>query len=224
MKNFDASEQFNEERLGFDDFYNVVLERLLHFFEPVGDPGRYGDHVPFGEVMDFATTYIGSALLIRGSYLATNHCASSNEGCFAIEDIECIGFLIMHFDLPRTSALQYLNIEIWGRDESSAFRNLFMIDECDLSCSGSRCDNNCRDQRCENQPKLHNFIAKPPLRCHTQTVKKLPEEVLDFLFCPPLGKAVTNLKHPDQFGAIGRTFFDFRGCQMFPPVLDFAGE
>src|SRR5215831_5869127 len=109
MKNFRASEQFNEERLRFDDFYNVVLERLLHFFEPVGNPGWDCDHVPLGEVVDFATTYIGSALLIRGSYLTADHRASRDEGRFAIENIECIGFLLMHFHLPRTSARQYLN-------------------------------------------------------------------------------------------------------------------
>src|SRR5262249_41771911 len=124
-------------------------------------PGRYGDDVPFREVMDFATTYIGAALLIRGSYLTADHRAPCNEGCFAIEDIECIGFLFMHFHLPRTSARQYLNIEIWGCDESSAFRNLFMINKRDPTCSGSRCDNNCCDKRCENQPKLHNFQCKP---------------------------------------------------------------
>jgi hypothetical protein len=76
----------------------------------------------------------------------------------------------------------------------------------------------------KTSPNFITFNGKPPLRCHTQTIKKLPEEVFDFLFCPPLGKSVTSLKHSDQFGTIGRAFFDIRGCQLFPPVLDLARE
>jgi hypothetical protein len=151
----------------------------------------------------FATAYVGSALLIRGSHFATNHCASRNEGCFAIEDIECIGFLIMYFHLPRTSARQYLNIEIWCCDESSASRNLAVIDKGYFPRSGSRCDNSRHDQRSENQPKLHNFHHKRPLRCHAKAIKKLPEEKLDFLFGPPLCKSISGLKQPDQLGPVG---------------------
>ena len=195
--------QFSEERSGFDDFYYVVLERLLHFFEPVGNPSRYGDHVSFGEMMDFATTNVGSALLIRGSDFAADHRASRDESCFAREDIECIGFLIMYFHLPRTSARQYLNIEVWCCDESSALRNFVVIDERYSPCSGSRCDSNRRDQRCEHQPKLHNFHHKRPLPRHAEAIKELSNEKLDLFFGPPLCKSISSLKQPDQLGSIG---------------------
>ena len=68
---------------------------------------------PLREVMGFAAANVRSTLLIRGSHFAADHRAASDECCFTFKDIECVGLLVMYFDLPRTSARQNLNIEVW---------------------------------------------------------------------------------------------------------------
>src|SRR4051794_16549054 len=107
-------------------------------------------------MMGFATANVGSALLIRGSHFAADHCAAGDECSITLEHIECIGFLIMYFDLPRTSARQNLNIEVRCCYESATLRNLVVTHVGYVSSNGS-CENSHSQQRCEceHQPRLH---------------------------------------------------------------------
>src|SRR5438105_4600630 len=50
--------------LRFDDFYDVVVDRLRNFLEPVRNAGGNDDDVSLREVMNFAASHILSAPLV----------------------------------------------------------------------------------------------------------------------------------------------------------------
>src|SRR5262245_55083264 len=65
-----------------------VIDRAVHFLEPVWNPGRNYDYVSLGEVAAFSSRDTRSQNLIRACALGLVHSAARNESGAAIDHIK----------------------------------------------------------------------------------------------------------------------------------------
>jgi hypothetical protein len=117
--------------------------------------GGDDDDVTFLQLVDLASIDARAEQLIRPRLLAADHRAAGDERRLAIDDIEDVSFLDVHFGLTRRGAAQNRCAVVRGGGETSAVgeggRHFLRRDIGDLRlllCCGDGSRNN-HEQRCD---------------------------------------------------------------------------
>jgi hypothetical protein len=92
----------------------------------MGNPCWNRDHITLGQVMYFATPNVRSALLIWSCHLASDYRTPSDECCFPVNHVECVGFFVVKFNLARARAREDFEQKAGLRDQRSALGGLCM--------------------------------------------------------------------------------------------------
>src|SRR5262245_51202585 len=90
------------------------------------------EHITLDEAMRFTAGDVGAEPLARTRHLTTDHPAAVCERRFAVDDVEHVGFLVVHLYLTSGLAMAALHEQVRPRHERPAFGerrgDLFRVD------------------------------------------------------------------------------------------------
>src|SRR5256712_6866199 len=91
--------------LWLEDLDDEVADRLGNGLEPVRDPRGNDEHIALGDVTRLSASDVRAQPLPWLRHFPAHHLSAEHEGRFAIEDVEDVGLLVVHFDLPGRLAV-----------------------------------------------------------------------------------------------------------------------
>src|SRR4029077_4737801 len=139
------------DSLRLQDLDDKVADRLGNFLEPMGHASGNDKHVSLGDAMRFATGDLRALPLSRRCDLPALHLAAEYECRLPVDDVEDIGLLVVHFDLPAGLAMAPGDEQVRPGHQRAPFRERCRdFRGVDMDASGATALRAREDADCEH--------------------------------------------------------------------------